>query len=253
MIGTVSELDLERGAVACRHRRHLPTGSQLADRTGRRPRSWWAPSIGEGLGAVTWRELETACVARRIFGCSPPPSASAQAAHNRFPDGAVLEYEPATGALKAVGMCATIEAAERITPTAPNITCIASGKSTLDAPEVECTQYSPRHHRHPSGGSMTGDSITPVQHRRSNGIVVTPTLTVVQNGRRPNGQTSMNNAKFLGMNRGNGRAIADLEHIRQSVSDILITPIGSRVMRRSYGSLLSELLDQPQNDTCDCK
>ena len=58
----------------------------------------------------------------------------------------------------------------------------------------------------------------------------------------------MNNAKFLGMNRGNGRAIADLEHIRQSVSDILITPIGSRVMRRSYGSLLSELLDQPQND-----
>ncbi|MNE79679.1 Lysozyme [compost metagenome] len=58
----------------------------------------------------------------------------------------------------------------------------------------------------------------------------------------------MNNAKYLGMNRGSGRTVTDLEHIRQSVSDILITPIGSRTMRRSYGSLLSELLDQPQND-----
>lgn len=58
----------------------------------------------------------------------------------------------------------------------------------------------------------------------------------------------MNNAKYLGMNRTSGRAITDIEHIRQSVSDILITPIGSRVMNRNYGSLLSELLDQPQND-----
>lgn len=49
----------------------------------------------------------------------------------------------------------------------------------------------------------------------------------------------MNNAKYLGMNRGSGRTVTDLEHIRQSVSDILITPIGSRTMRRSYGSLLS--------------
>ena len=29
--------------------------------------------------------------------------------------------------------------------------------------------------------------------------------------------------------------------------DILTTPIGSRIMRRSYGSLLSALIDQPQN------
>ncbi len=58
----------------------------------------------------------------------------------------------------------------------------------------------------------------------------------------------MNNATYLGMNRDNGRALTDMEHIRQSVADILITPIGSRPMRRSYGSLLSELIDQPQND-----
>ncbi|AVJ16359.1 GPW/gp25 family protein [Serratia rhizosphaerae] len=58
----------------------------------------------------------------------------------------------------------------------------------------------------------------------------------------------MNNAKYIGMGRNSGRAINDIEHIRQSVSDILVTPIGSRVMRRQYGSLLSALLDQPQND-----
>lgn len=58
----------------------------------------------------------------------------------------------------------------------------------------------------------------------------------------------MSEAKYLGMARDTGLAIEDLDHIRQSVSDILQTPIGSRVMRREYGSLLSELIDQPQND-----
>ena len=52
---------------------------------------------------------------------------------------------------------------------------------------------------------------------------------------------------YTGMSRDTGEALADLEHIRQSVRDILTTPIGSRIMRRSYGSLLSALIDQPQN------
>jgi phage baseplate assembly protein W len=53
---------------------------------------------------------------------------------------------------------------------------------------------------------------------------------------------------YLGMNRDSGEAITDIDHIRQSVRDILITPEGSRVARREYGSLLSVLIDQPQND-----
>ncbi|MEN4908533.1 GPW/gp25 family protein [Rahnella bonaserana] len=57
----------------------------------------------------------------------------------------------------------------------------------------------------------------------------------------------MSNPKYLGMDRNSGLAIEDLDHIRQSVSDILNTPVGSRVMRRNYGSLLSKLIDQPQN------
>ena len=55
-------------------------------------------------------------------------------------------------------------------------------------------------------------------------------------------------ANYIGMNRETGKALADLEHIRQSVRDILLTPLGSRVTRRRYGSLLLALIDQPQND-----
>ncbi|ENB9462983.1 GPW/gp25 family protein [Providencia rettgeri] len=53
--------------------------------------------------------------------------------------------------------------------------------------------------------------------------------------------------RYCGMNAGTGRELTDSEHIRQSIADILRTPIGSRVMRRQYGSLLYDLIDQPQN------
>ena len=49
------------------------------------------------------------------------------------------------------------------------------------------------------------------------------------------------------MNRTTGKAITGLDHLRQSLGDILTTPIGSRVMRREYGSLVPELIDHPDN------
>ena len=52
---------------------------------------------------------------------------------------------------------------------------------------------------------------------------------------------------YYGMNSAMGKAITDIEHLNQSVKDILITPQGSRIARREYGSLLSALIDQPQN------
>lgn len=52
---------------------------------------------------------------------------------------------------------------------------------------------------------------------------------------------------YIGMSRNDGQAIADTDHLRQSVQDILLTPQGSRLARREYGSLLSVLIDQPQN------
>ncbi|EAY0101132.1 baseplate assembly protein [Salmonella enterica] len=54
-------------------------------------------------------------------------------------------------------------------------------------------------------------------------------------------------ARYMGMNRNTGLGISDSEHISQSMRDILLTPVGSRVMRREYGSLLSVLIDMPQN------
>jgi phage baseplate assembly protein W len=49
------------------------------------------------------------------------------------------------------------------------------------------------------------------------------------------------------MSRNTGRAITEIQHLRQSVVDILSTPIGSRVMRRDYGSRLFDLIDAPLN------
>lgn len=53
---------------------------------------------------------------------------------------------------------------------------------------------------------------------------------------------------MAGMNRDNGTSLADrMAHIQQSLFDILTTPVGSRVMRRDYGSVLPDLIDHPLN------
>ena len=50
---------------------------------------------------------------------------------------------------------------------------------------------------------------------------------------------------MTGMDRASGKPLADLLHLRQSITDILSTPIGSRIMRRDYGSRLFKRLDAP--------
>jgi len=49
------------------------------------------------------------------------------------------------------------------------------------------------------------------------------------------------------MSRTTGAALDSEQHLAQSIADILTTPIGTRVGRRDYGSLLPELIDQPFN------
>jgi uncharacterized protein len=49
------------------------------------------------------------------------------------------------------------------------------------------------------------------------------------------------------MNTDNGKSISEISHIKQSIANILTTPIGSRIMRRDYGSRLFERIDQPIN------
>lgn len=48
-----------------------------------------------------------------------------------------------------------------------------------------------------------------------------------------------------GLHATTGREVGGIEHLRQSIRDILTTPIGSRVMRRDYGSRLFDLIDAP--------
>jgi phage baseplate assembly protein W len=50
------------------------------------------------------------------------------------------------------------------------------------------------------------------------------------------------------MNMNDGHPLDELDHIRQSIIKIVTTPIGSRVMRRDYGSMIPELIDAPIND-----
>ena len=50
-----------------------------------------------------------------------------------------------------------------------------------------------------------------------------------------------------GMSRQNGEYLDDITHLKQSIIDILSTPIGSRVLNRDYGSNLYKLIDAPMN------
>ncbi|MBB4266890.1 GPW/gp25 family protein [Roseospira visakhapatnamensis] len=50
---------------------------------------------------------------------------------------------------------------------------------------------------------------------------------------------------MIGTSATTGRALGGMEHLGQSVADIILTPIGSRVMRRAYGSRVPDLIDAP--------
>lgn len=51
-----------------------------------------------------------------------------------------------------------------------------------------------------------------------------------------------------GMNVLNGKPLSGLAHLRQSVEDILSTPLRSRVLRREYGAEVVACLDRPADD-----
>jgi len=51
-----------------------------------------------------------------------------------------------------------------------------------------------------------------------------------------------------GLNAETGATLSGWPHVVQSIRDILTTPVGSRVMRREYGSELPLLVDRPMTD-----
>ncbi len=52
---------------------------------------------------------------------------------------------------------------------------------------------------------------------------------------------------MIGISATTSKHLGDLEHLRQSIRDILTTRIGTRVQRRTYGSRLPELIDTPSH------
>jgi phage baseplate assembly protein V len=186
-IGTVNAVDPDRGH--CR----VDTGGNLTDwlnwisfRAGR-TRIWSAPSVGEQvLVFALGGELDTAFVLCGIYSDDfPAPSASADALYIDFPDGAVLEYEPATGALSVTGIkTADVQASESITASTKVVMVKAAKSITLDTPEVICTnKLTTGTLEVKKGGTMTGNITHTGGSITSNGVVVhTHTHGGVQTG-----------------------------------------------------------------------
>ncbi|EFA7902773.1 phage baseplate assembly protein V [Escherichia coli] len=140
--GVVTEVDTVQGLCRVQSGGIQTTWlNWLTTRAGR-SRTWWAPSVGEQvLLLAIGGELDTAFVLPGIFSDdNPAPSASEDAWHVVFPDGAVIEYEPETSALTVSGIkTADVTASESITATVPLVLVKASTSITLDTPEVICT------------------------------------------------------------------------------------------------------------------
>jgi phage baseplate assembly protein W len=54
---------------------------------------------------------------------------------------------------------------------------------------------------------------------------------------------------MAGMSQTTGKALEGFDHLRQSIRDILSTPVGTRVHRRDYGSDIPRLVDRPMNSS----
>ncbi|QUS59206.1 GPW/gp25 family protein [Pseudovibrio brasiliensis] len=52
---------------------------------------------------------------------------------------------------------------------------------------------------------------------------------------------------YKGMSREDGKELSGIEHVRQSLKEILMTRKGSRVIRRDFGCGIAELIDRPMS------
>ncbi|MCY2743045.1 phage baseplate assembly protein V [Klebsiella pneumoniae] len=140
--GVVTEVDIVQGLCRVQSGGIQTTWlNWLTTRAGR-SRTWWAPSVGEQvLLLAIGGELDTAFVLPGIYSDdNPAPSASADAWLVEFPDGAVMSYEPETGALTVTGIkTADVTASDSVAVSVPVVLIKADTRVTLDTPEVVCT------------------------------------------------------------------------------------------------------------------
>ncbi|EPW8574088.1 phage baseplate assembly protein V [Morganella morganii] len=175
-VGVVEEVDTENMVCRVRVGRNLTDWIRWgADRAGA-GRSWWAPVAGEQviIGAVNG-ELTTGFVLCSLYSDkNSAPSHSAQAMHKTFSDGAVIEYEPETGELTVTGIKkATVNAAQKIDATAPEVTVTASTQINFNTPKVVCSDnLTCATLNVEKGGEMTGNITHKDGEFSSNGVVV---------------------------------------------------------------------------------
>ncbi|WP_186370827.1 phage baseplate assembly protein V [Yersinia aldovae] len=139
-------------------------------------KTWWPPTEGEQVIILAaGGELSAGVIIASLYqNSAATPINTANTQHTTHSDGAVIEYNADTGALKATGIkTAVLDASESIQATAPEITCTASVKITLDTPIVECTNNLKTVTLNVTGGGeMSGN----IQHSggsfSSNGVVV---------------------------------------------------------------------------------
>ncbi|WP_279474658.1 phage baseplate assembly protein V [Aeromonas veronii] len=227
-IGTVTEVRSGECRVETKgnHTNWRPYLVLRAGRTRRRMR----PSVGEQVILLSLGgDLRNAFVLAGIYQDEhPEPQAdddNGDLDRTEYPDGAVIEYNPTTGELTAEGI--------------KTAAITASVTVKLITPLVECTKALKVGTTISAGGKITAPlaKIGDVE-------VTTHVHDKVLPGEEKSGGAGMN---WLGMNAANGRTVSETAHILQSVRDILTTPIGTRVMRRDYGSEIFSLIDQPQH------
>lgn len=135
-----------------------------------------APSVGEQvLILALGGELTTAFVLTGIFSNEhSEPTDSLTADHRTYSDGAIIEYEPAIGALKATGIkTANIEAREQVSATTKVVIVNASKQINLTTPTVICSEnLTCATLNVTEGGEMTGDIVHKNGTFSSNGVVL---------------------------------------------------------------------------------
>ena len=135
-----------------------------------------APSVGEQvLILALGGELTTAFVLTGIFSNDhSEPTDSLTADHRTYSDGAIIEYEPATGALIATGIkTATIDASEQINATTNVVIVNASKQINLTTPTVICSEkLTCATLNVTEGGEMIGDIVHKNGTFSSNGVVL---------------------------------------------------------------------------------
>lgn len=227
-LGTIAEVDGAKARVQLGPKLTTEWLNWITQRAGSTC-TWSAPTVGEQVmvlspGGDVARGIILPALFSKVFD-APETSDTIHTTH--YPDGAVVQYD---------------HAAHALTATLP-------GGTASHLRRAHHHLHGRRHHHGQSDRQAIGHGDwghSPEWRRERQGRRHQPGQTRAR--WRQGRQRSIGRAAvMLGMNATTGRALSGLAHIRQSITDILTTPVGSRLMRRRYGSEVSELMDQPLN------